>query len=82
MSGGPADQERELLRYWVETWQRAGVELEEIRRQAIESADTQKAILQLFGTAGSMDTAPARITSGLVEQQAWFARVRSAKIRA
>jgi hypothetical protein len=58
MSAGPADQDRELLRYWVETWQRAGVELDEIRRHEIESADTQEAIRQLFGTAGWMDSAP------------------------
>lgn len=68
------DPDRDLLRLWVETWQRAGTELDEIRRREIESADTPQAIRQLFGD-GPMDSTPAPTTSGLVEQQAWFARL-------
>jgi hypothetical protein len=55
--------ELELTRQWVETWKRAGPELEEIRRREIESADTQEAI----HTAAQLEP---RTTSGLVEQQA------------
>ena len=78
MSGGATSQDRELLRQWVETWLRAGAELDEIRRREIESADTQEAVHQLFGAHWVPDIAPPRTTSGLVEQQAWFARFRSA----
>jgi hypothetical protein len=78
MTGDAASQDRVLLRQWVDTWRRAGAELDEIRRREIESADTQQAIRQLFGTERPQDIAPPRITSGLVEQQAWFARFRSA----
>ncbi|HMC58723.1 MAG TPA: hypothetical protein VKJ01_05995, partial [Candidatus Solibacter sp.] len=81
MFGGPASPERELMRQWVDTWRRAGAELAEIRRHEIESADTQEAVRQLFGTGVSIDSAPPRTTSGLVEQQAWFARFRRANLR-
>jgi hypothetical protein len=73
--------EPEHLRQWVDTWRRAGVKLEEIRRHEIQAlitlADTQAAIRQLFGTGKSIDNLPQRTTSGLVEQQAWFARLRA-----
>jgi hypothetical protein len=67
-----------LRRRWVETWQRAGRELEEIRRAELRSLDTQKALRRLFGGKG-FAIRPARPTSGLIEQQAWFARLRDAK---
>jgi hypothetical protein len=74
MSGGHTD--RELLRRWVETWARAGRELEEIRRREIESRDTREAIRQIFGSSESLlHSLPAPTTSGLVEQQAWFAKL-------
>ncbi len=75
-----ADQQtvldRELMRRWVETWRRAGQELDQIRRQEIEATDTTEAIRQLFGSAAPPQDIPPRTTSGLVEQQAWFARLR------
>ncbi len=73
------DPECELLRQWAERWQRAGRELEEIRRREIESVDTQEAVRQIFGSGEPLDPGPRRTTSGLVEQQAWFARLRVAK---
>lgn len=68
--------DRELMRRWVETWRRAGQELDEIRRQEIEATDTTEAIRQLFGSAAPSQDTPLRTTSGLVEQQAWFAKLR------
>jgi hypothetical protein len=68
--------DRDALRRWVETWRRAGPELEEIRRREIEATDTQEAIRQIFGDGGLIDPSPASATSGLVEQQALFARLR------
>ena len=65
-----------MLRRWVETWQRAGEELDEIRRGEIQSFNTQRAIRQLFGPQASFQGVPARATSGLAEQQAWFAKMR------
>jgi len=67
----------ERLRQWVETWQRAGRELEEIRRREIEEMDTREAIRQIFGSAEFFFRhLEAPTTSGLVEQQAWFAKLR------
>jgi hypothetical protein len=68
-----------LLRRWVETWRRAGVELEAVRRAEIQSVDTQKAIRQIFGTGDLPPLPPASPSSGLVEQQAWFARIHRAR---
>jgi hypothetical protein len=72
----PASPDRALLRQWMDTWRRAGAELEVIRRAEIESIDTLEAIRQIFGDGGSMHLEPGPPTSGLVEQQAWFARIR------
>jgi hypothetical protein len=75
MTDGPTD--RELQRLWVETWRQAGPELEEIRRREIESVDTREAIRQIFGSPESWPRdLPAPTTCGLVEQQAWFAKLR------
>lgn len=77
MADRQTDQDRELLRQWVETWRRAGPELEEIRRREIEFADTREAVRQIFGSSESFfRDLEAPTTSGLVEQQAWFARLR------
>lgn len=64
-----------LRRRWVETWRRAGDELEAIRRSEIESVDTQEAIRQIFGSRFPTLPPPSP-SSGLVEQQFWFAKLR------
>jgi hypothetical protein len=64
------------MRRWVETWQRAGKELDQIRRREIEATDTRVAIRQLFGSGPSLPDFTRQTTSGLVEQQAWFAKLR------
>jgi len=69
-------EDREVMRQWVETWRRAGQDLEEIRRREIQSVDGREAIRQLFGSATAFQDLPPRTASGLVEQQAWFARLR------
>lgn len=65
----------ELPRKWVETWKRAAPELESIRRAELQALDTREAIGQIFGSYVYKGE-PAPTTSGLVEQQAWFMRVR------
>jgi hypothetical protein len=62
----------------VETWRRAGEELAFLRRIELESVDTQEAVRQILGEDGPAFRAPSS-TSGLVEQQAWFARIQSAR---
>jgi hypothetical protein len=70
-----ATPERDVMRRWVEIWGRAGEELGEIRRRELELTDTREAIRQIFSSAEIFPTRPSD-TSGLVEQQAWFARLR------
>jgi len=64
------------MRRWVQTWKEAGPWLEEIRRRDIENADTQVAVSMLFSEDDDSPYLPRRTTSGLVEQQAWFAKLR------
>ena len=70
----PAASERNAMRRWVETWRRAGEELDRIRRRELELADTREAIRQIFGSA-EMFPPLSNATSGLIEQQVWFARL-------
>ncbi|MBI3209039.1 MAG: hypothetical protein HYZ37_09075 [Candidatus Solibacter usitatus] len=68
--------EKDLLRRHVETWRKAGPELEAIRKREIETADTKLAVQQLF--PNSMEFwhgIPVQTTSGLVQQQALFAKL-------
>ena len=64
-----------LIRRWVETWRRAGIELERLRRLELQSVDTQEAVRQIFGSGDPAALPPSPATSGLIEQQAWFARL-------
>jgi len=66
------------LKRWAETWDRAGRELARIRRrwlQAMTDDDVRRAIADLFSDGMPADL-PPRMTSGLVEQQRLFARLR------
>lgn len=66
------------LKRWAETWERAGRELDALRRrelQAMTDDDTRRAVADLFSGPASADF-PVRTTSGLVEQQRLFAAFR------
>ena len=76
MASQLTDHEREQLREYVERWKEVGPILEEIRRRELENTDTQEAIQQLFGSGDPYRDIAPRATSGLVEQQAWFAKLR------
>jgi hypothetical protein len=69
--------QEDLVRRWIENWRAAGPVLENTRAEAIRRTDTAAAIEQLsdaFESARREWSAPA--TSGLVEQQRLFARLR------
>ena len=74
-----ASPDPRILRQWVETWRRAGVQLAEIRRAETASCDTQEAIRQIFGGLDREISGYDPPASGLIEQQAWFARLRLAR---
>ena len=66
------------LKRWAETWERAGRELARIRRdelQRMTDDDVRRAVSDLFSDALPTDMEP-RTTSGLVEQQRLFAKLR------
>ena len=70
--------DKEQVREWVETWRRAGPELERIRREEIRATDTMGGLEAFKGLVRrALDDCPPRATSGLVEQQAIFSRLRS-----
>jgi len=66
-----------LLHRWVNTWREAAPELDAIRRREAAAMPVQEAIRQIFEGMDSVLAAPARLTSGLVEQQMWFSRIRT-----
>ena len=64
------------IRRWVETWKRAGPELEAIRQQEVRDADNLKVIGLLEGAFNQALTLPMRETSGMVEMQRYFSKLR------
>jgi hypothetical protein len=69
--------EKEMIREWVAAWKRAAPELERLRREEIRRTNTAEAIAQLSDAfEWAMRTLPPRPSSGLVEQQAIFQRLR------
>jgi len=69
--------DREAIRRWVETWKRAGPELEAIRRKEIEKIDSLESLAALEDAFNyALGTLPPRQSSGLVEMQEWFAKLR------
>jgi hypothetical protein len=69
--------ERELIRRWVRTWREAAPELEAIRRREVREADNLKVLESLEGAFNqAARTLPPRPSSGMVQMQDWFARLR------
>ena len=69
------EEEKKLTLRWIETWRRAGPELERIRHEEIRQTDTQRAMEMFDGlVTENLRRRSVRLTSGLVEQQAIFHR--------
>ena len=71
-----SDDLHQRMREHVERWQRAGRELEEIRERELRDTDTREAVRQLFDDTTFAQNAPRLTHSGLIEQQALFAKLR------
>ena len=70
-------QQEQRVRQWIQNWEAVGPVLERLRDEEIRNSDTAAAIEQLsdaFESARRHWQPPA--TSGLVEQQRLFARLR------
>jgi hypothetical protein len=66
------------LKRWSTQWDKAARSLETVRRrelQAMTDDDVRRAVADLFSVPLPVDL-PPRLTSGLVEQQRLFARLR------
>jgi hypothetical protein len=71
------EMEKQRVRQWIRNWQAVAPILAQLRDEAIRNSDTAAAIEQLsdaFESARRHWSPPP--TSGLVEQQRWFARLR------
>ena len=66
-----------MIRKWVDAWKEAGPELERIRLREVRDEDNLLS-LQLLAPAfeQAAQTQPPDNTSGLVEMQQYFAKLR------
>ena len=72
--------EREMIKRWVRTWQQAAPELEAIRRREIRELDTLQTLASLESAFNhATRTLPPRPSSGMVEMQKWFAKLRNSR---
>ncbi len=68
----------EEVRRWVAAWEEAAPKLEAIRREEIRRTDTLETLAALEGAFNhALRTRPMRPSSGMVEMQAAFAKLRS-----
>ncbi len=67
-----------MLCRWVETWKRAGPELEAIRQREIAEADNLAVLASLEGPFNqALRALPPRKSSGMVEMQKLLAKLRA-----
>ena len=71
------EHELEQAKHWAEAWEKAGPELERIRRKEIRETDTFEALKAFLGPIDfSKEPFAPRPDSGLLEQQDHFAKAR------
>ena len=69
--------EQAAIRRWVETWRRAGPALEAVRLRELREDDYEANLPTLDAMlTWACEHAEPRATSGLVEQQRWFMKIR------
>ena len=73
-----AGNSKSELRAFVGAWQIASARLESLRREDLRRVDVAGHITALNGAFEATLARPPRTSSGLVEQQAIFARMRNA----
>ncbi len=66
-----------LGRRWVQAWREAGPDLERLHRHELRRLDPFRTIALLCGPADyRVPPRAPKPTSGLIEQQRWFAKAR------
>ena len=73
-----ASDTKSELRAFVETWRIASERLEALRREDLRTVETSDHIEALAGAFEATLEGPVRKSSGLVEQQKIFARMKDA----
>lgn len=73
-----ANDDKNELRDFVERWKVASERLEALRREDLRDVNVARHIMALNGAFEATLTRPIRKSSGLVEQQAIFSRMRRA----
>lgn len=73
------DDEEKELRAYVERWRLASAKFEELRRQHLRNVNVAEYIEAMNGAFEAALSTQKRKTSGLVEQQAIFAKIREAR---
>ena len=72
------DQDPTPTRRWVAAWKKAGPELERIRREELLRVDVARALESLEDAfLCALRDSPPKPSSGLVEQQRLFGRLRT-----
>jgi len=66
----------EAIRNRIAQWAAAALVLQAVRDADIRSADTPRSLKFLTGSLAMTSSLPERKTSGLVEQQRWFQKLR------
>ena len=73
-----ANDDKDELRDFVEGWKVASERLEALRREDLRDVNVARHIMALNGAFEATLTRPIRKSSGLVEQQVIFSRMRRA----
>ena len=68
--------EKQKIHEWVRIWKQAGPELEAIRQREVREADNVVALAQMEPAFRLAAQLPLRESSGLVEMQRHFAKLR------
>ena len=70
-------QDQKMIKKWVNTWEQAGSALAEVRQKELSNFDYAKNLPVLDAMLQwACDHKQPRLTSGLVEQQRYFMKIR------
>ncbi len=71
------ESDKQKIRLWIDTWKKAGAALEEIRQHELQSPDYARQLELIDNMLQfACENRKPRLTSGLVEQQRWFMKMR------
>lgn len=73
-----APEKKTQLQHWVETWKRTGIALDRIKQHELQHQNEAERLALLDEMLQwACDHAQPRLSSGLVEQQRWFMKMRT-----